>query len=56
MYLDNNSMDKTNEFPAEAAGTARYSAKEMEKPKAFENSEQYQLSRALSFLGYMADE
>ena len=56
MYLsDNNSMDKTNEFSAEATGTARYSTKEMEKPKAFENSETISVGRALSFLGYMAD-
>lgn len=47
--------DKANEFSAEATGTARYSAKEMEKPKAFEKLETISVGRALSFLGYMAD-
>ena len=45
--------DKADEFSADATGSASYSAKEMEKPKAFEKLETISVGRALSLLGYL---
>lgn len=47
--------DKADINSAEATGTARYSAEEMKKIKAFEKLETISVGRALSLLGYMAD-
>ncbi len=46
-------MDKSNPDSAEATGTAFYTAKELEKPKAFEKLETVSVGRALSLLGYL---
>lgn len=45
--------DKAEASSAEATGTARYSAKEMEKAKAFEKLETVSVGRALALLGYL---
>lgn len=46
-------MDKSNPDSAEATGTAFYTAKELEKPKAFEKLETISVGRALALLGYL---
>lgn len=45
--------DKADADSAEATGTAMYSAKEMEKQKAFEKLETIAVGRALSLMGYL---
>lgn len=45
--------DKADEYSADSTGSATYSAKEMNKPKAFEKLETISVGRALSLLGYL---
>lgn len=45
--------DKSDENSAESTGTAMYTAKEMQKPKAFEKLETVSVGRALALLGYL---
>ena len=45
--------DKSDEFSADATGTASYNAIEMKKAKAFEKLETISVGRALALLGYL---
>lgn len=45
--------DKSDEFSADATGSAAYSAAEMKNAKAFEKLETISVGRALSLLGYL---
>lgn len=46
-------QDRADEYSATATGTARYSATEVSKPKAFEKLETISIGRALAVLGYL---
>lgn len=46
-------QDRSDEHSAIATGTARYSASEVSKPKAFEKLETISIGRALAVLGYL---
>lgn len=47
--------DKADENSADATGSAYYTAKEMQKAKAYEKLETISVGRALSLLGYLND-
>lgn len=46
-------QDRSNEYSADATGTARYSSEELEKKKSFEKLETIAVGRALALLGYL---
>ena len=46
-------QDRADEYSAIATGTARYSADEIKKAKAFEKLETISIGRALAVLGYL---
>ena len=48
-------QDRKDEYSATATGTARYSATELSKAKAFEKLETVSVGRALAMLGYLND-
>lgn len=60
-FLDDGSLifqativtDRSDEASARATGTARYTANEVSKPKAFEKLETISVGRALAMLGYL---
>jgi hypothetical protein len=47
--------DQADEYSAVGSGSARYSAEEIKKPKAFEKLETISVGRALANLGYLND-
>lgn len=47
--------DRADEYSATSTGTARYTAQEANKPKAFEKLETISIGRALATLGYLND-
>lgn len=48
-------QDRSDEYSADATGTAHYSAEEIKKPKAFEKLETISIGRALANIGYLND-